>query len=85
MMPRDRLSEDFLKDRADFMGPAAMQPIKGARLVASDQLRLALQWIEDQLADGRTWYLDSQEPSHADVHVAYNLWSGLCRRRSAPV
>ncbi|KAI0830217.1 hypothetical protein BC628DRAFT_1356943 [Trametes gibbosa] len=71
-LPYDRFAPEFVKDRSSWLGkkidPAAMtanQPVAKAWIIS----HLAL--LEEQLADGREWLLDTETPSLADISVHF--------------
>ncbi|KZT38367.1 hypothetical protein SISSUDRAFT_1021659 [Sistotremastrum suecicum HHB10207 ss-3] len=73
-MPFDRFSKEFLKDRSAFnnrpIDPTKeleAQPTKHSLL--SSHVALA----EEQLADGREYYLDTVSPGLADISIYFNF------------
>ncbi len=69
----DAVDEDFKKDREKLMGrPFNTDEMKAAVPMMKEQLRAQLDWLETQLADGRT-FLMGDRPGIADVNACYNL------------
>jgi glutathione S-transferase len=70
----DALPEGFLEDRAKFSGrnidPAAMMAITPYLL---DQLRAHLNWLDQMLADGRS-YLQGPNAGIADLAAYHPVW-----------
>ncbi len=70
----DALSEGFLEDRAKFSGrnidPAAMMAAVPNLL---DQLRAHFDWLDQMLADGRS-FLQGPAPSLADLAAYHPIW-----------
>lgn len=73
-LPLAALPPGFVEDRTRLSGrkfdPAAMQ---AAAPAMRDHCRAYLDWIEGQLADGRSWFLGEQ-PSLADLSAFMNVW-----------
>ncbi|KAI0766701.1 hypothetical protein BD413DRAFT_150463 [Trametes elegans] len=81
-LPYGRFPPEFLKDRAAWLGktidPAAMaanEPTVKTWLAS----HLAL--LEEQLADGREWLLDTEAPGLADISVHF-CWAWMQQFRS---
>jgi glutathione S-transferase len=70
----DQVPQDFIADREKLRGakfdvPAMTSAIPQMR----DQFRAHLQWIEAQLADGRSW-ISGDKASLCDVNAYMNIW-----------
>lgn len=70
----DKVPADFIADREKLRGAkfdvaAMMAAIPQMR----DQYRAHLQWLDDQLGDGRNW-LCGEKASLCDVHAYMNVW-----------
>ncbi|OSC98982.1 hypothetical protein PYCCODRAFT_1438790 [Trametes coccinea BRFM310] len=81
-LPYKKFTPEFVNDRRAWLGkdfdPDAMeanQPIVKSQLVS----HLAL--LEEQLADGREWLMDTETPSLADITVQFS-WAWMQRFRS---
>jgi glutathione S-transferase len=70
----DQVPQDFVADREQLRGvkfdvPAMTSAIPQMR----DQFRAHVQWIETQLADGRTW-ISGNKAGLCDVNAYMNVW-----------
>src|SRR5690606_11697273 len=66
-------NEAFIKDREKLTGrPFDIEATKAAAPLMAEQFRAQLGWIEEQLADGRSFVL-GEKPSLADASAYYNL------------
>lgn len=71
-MPYHKFKPDFVKDRSSWLG----KQIDGEALLArqpeaKSTLSSHLTLLEDQLADGREWLMDTEGPSLADISVHF--------------
>ena len=65
--------EAFIKDREKLTGrPFDIEGMKAAAPMMAEQFRAQLDWLESQLADGRSFLLGT-EPGLADASAFYNL------------
>jgi len=70
----DAVPEDFKKDREAMSGGGfSTAALKRAVPHMKDQYRAHLSFVEEQLADGRT-FLQGAEPTMADVQTMMNPW-----------
>jgi glutathione S-transferase len=69
----DMVPEDFKKDRAAMSGSFSSEALKAAVPIMRDQYRAHTQFLEDQLADGRSFW-GGQQPGLADIHAFMNPW-----------
>jgi glutathione S-transferase len=70
----DMVPEDFKKDRAALSGGGFdSEALKRAVPFMRDQYRAHLQFLEDQLADGRAFW-GGGAPGLADIHAFMNPW-----------
>jgi len=70
----DAVPQDFLDDRSKLMGrPFDVEAMKAAVPMLRDALRAQLDWLETQLADGRSFLLGA-EPGLADFTAYHPLW-----------
>lgn len=69
----DKVPRDFIEDRSKLRGaPFDVAAMRAAIPQMRDQFRAHVEWLEQQLADGRQWLLG--EFSLADVHAYMNVW-----------
>jgi len=67
--------KEFIQDRVSLFGsPITSETINSARPYNGDKIRSNFEWIELQFSDDREWFLDTQTPGIADIHVAMNIW-----------
>jgi glutathione S-transferase len=65
---------DFIADREQLRGAKFnVAAMTAAIPQMRDQFRAHLQWIENQLADGRSW-MSGSKPSLCDVNAYMNVW-----------
>ena len=70
----DQVPQDFIADREQLRGAKFDVPVMTAAIPQMrDQFRAHLQWIEAQLADGRTW-MAGDRASLCDVNAYMNIW-----------
>lgn len=70
----DQVPKEFREDREQLRGQKFdVDAMKAAIPQMRDQLRAHLDWIENQLHDGRPWLL-GQQPGLADVNGYMNIW-----------
>lgn len=70
----DHVPEDFKKDRAAMSGGGFdAAALKRAVPFMREQYRAHLQFLEDQLADGRAFW-DGAQPGLGDIHAFMNPW-----------
>ena len=70
----DQVPKEFREDREQLRGQKFdVDAMKAAIPQMRDQLRAHLDWIENQLHDGRAWLL-GQQPGLADVNAYMNIW-----------
>jgi len=70
----DQVPQDFIADREQLRGAKFDVPVMtAASPQMRDQFRAHLQWIEAQLADGRTW-MAGDRASLCDVNAYMNIW-----------
>ncbi|KAI0368075.1 hypothetical protein BV20DRAFT_999229 [Pilatotrama ljubarskyi] len=81
-LPYNKFAPEFVNDRSAWLGKkidpdamAANQPVVKSWLVS----HLAL--LEEQLADGREWLMDTETPSLADISVHFS-WAWMQQFRS---
>ncbi|KAI0677054.1 hypothetical protein C8Q78DRAFT_63602 [Trametes maxima] len=81
-LPYKKFAPEFVKDRSSWLGKtidpdamAANQPVVKSWLVSH------LSLLEEQLADGREWLLDTETPSLADISVHFS-WEWMQQFRS---
>ena len=80
----DALPPGFIDDREQLSGRRMdLDAMRAALPFARDQCRSYLDWIERQLADGRSWFL-GEEPSLADLSAYMDVWF-LDNAGAAPV
>ncbi|CAG8775418.1 3061_t:CDS:2, partial [Acaulospora morrowiae] len=66
---------EFLSDRSSLFGQQVdLQKLKLDRPQVLDQIRSSFEWVEQQLNDGREWFLDTTTPGVADIQIAINLF-----------
>jgi glutathione S-transferase len=79
----DKLPLEFFKDRAAMRGAEVnVEGIKANAPRMHNRLRIELEWLESQLADGRK-YLLAEQPGLADLSVYHCVW--FVRRWGPPV
>jgi glutathione S-transferase len=70
----DQVPQDFIADREKLRGAKFDVPAMAAAIPQMrDQFRAHLQWIEQQLADGRAW-MAGAKASLCDVNAYMNIW-----------
>jgi len=70
----DQVPREFREDREQLRGQKFdVDAMKAAIPQMRDQLRAHVDWIENQLGDGRAWLLGKQ-PSLGDVNAYMNIW-----------
>ena len=70
----DQVPQDFIADREKLRGAKFDVPGMTAAIPQMrDQFRAHLQWIEAQLADGRSW-MSGDKASLCDVNAYMNIW-----------
>ncbi|HLX16747.1 MAG TPA: glutathione S-transferase [Bradyrhizobium sp.] len=70
----DQVPEDFIADREKLRGAKFdVAAMTAAIPQMRDQFRAHLQWIENQLGDGRHW-MSGAEASLCDVNAYMNIW-----------
>ena len=70
----DRVPQDFIADREKLRGAKFDIPAMTAAIPQMrDQFRAHLQWIENQLADGRSW-MGGSRAGLCDVNAYMNVW-----------
>ena len=70
----DQVPADFIADREKLRGAKVDVPAMTAAIPQMrDQFRAHVQWIEAQLADGRTW-MSGDKASLCDVNAYMNIW-----------
>ena len=70
----DKVPQDFIADREKLRGAKFdVAAMTAAIPQMRDQFRAHLQWVEAQLADGRTW-LGGDNPGLWDVNAYMNVW-----------
>jgi len=70
----DQVPQDFIADRETLRGAKFDVPAMTAAIPQMrDQFRAHLQWIEDQLGDGRSW-MAGEAASLCDVNAYMNIW-----------
>jgi glutathione S-transferase len=70
----DQVPKDFIADREQLRGAKFdVAAMTAAIPQMRDQFRAHLQWIEDQLADGRRW-MSGTAASLCDVNAYMNIW-----------
>jgi glutathione S-transferase len=70
----DQVPQDFIADREQLRGAKFDVPAMTAAIPQMrDQFRAHLQWIEAQLADGRTW-MAGDRASLCDINAYMNIW-----------
>ena len=70
----DQVPPDFIADREQLRGAKFdVAAMKAAIPQMRDQFRAHLQWIENQLPDGRNW-MSGATPALGDVNAYMNIW-----------
>jgi glutathione S-transferase len=70
----DQVPQDFIEDREKLRGEKFnVAAMKAAIPQMRDQFRAHVDWIEDQLADGRAW-LAGDAPGLCDINAYMNIW-----------
>jgi glutathione S-transferase len=69
-----KVPQEFIEDREQLRGQKFDVPAMTAAIPQMrDQFRAHADWIDTQLADGRTWLLGN-EPSLVDINAYMNVW-----------
>ena len=77
----DQVPQDFIADREKLRGAKFDVPAMTAAIPQMrDQFRAHLQWIENQLAEGRSW-MSGANAALCDVNAYMNIW---CVRAHLP-
>jgi glutathione S-transferase len=70
----DQVPQDFIADREQLRGAKFdVAAMRAAIPQMRDQFRAHLQWIENQLPDGRNW-MSGAKPALCDVSAYMNIW-----------
>ena len=70
----DQVPQDFIADREKLRGAKFDVPAMAAAVPQMrDQFRAHVQWIESQLADGRSW-IGGDKAGLCDVNAYMNIW-----------
>ncbi|MCR9214534.1 MAG: glutathione S-transferase family protein [Proteobacteria bacterium] len=70
----DKMPEEFIKDRAEYSGGNInVEKMKAALPYTMQQYKTMLDWAEQGLSDGRSFFL-GEEASLVDFDLYYNLW-----------
>jgi glutathione S-transferase len=70
----DQVPQDFIADREQLRGAKFDVPAMTAAIPQMrDQFRAHVQWIENQLADGRSW-MAGDKAGLCDVNAYMNIW-----------
>jgi glutathione S-transferase len=70
----DQVPQDFIADREQLRGAKFdVAAMRAAIPQMRDQFRAHLQWIENQLIDGRNW-MSGAKPALCDVSAYMNIW-----------
>jgi glutathione S-transferase len=70
----DQVPQDFIADREQLRGAKFdVAAMRAAIPQMRDQFRAHLQWIENQLTDGRNW-MSGAKPALCDVSAYMNIW-----------
>jgi glutathione S-transferase len=70
----DQVPQDFIADREQLRGARFdVKAMAAAIPQMRDQVRAHLQWIESQLADGRSW-MSGAKAGLCDVNAYMNIW-----------
>jgi glutathione S-transferase len=70
----DQVPQDFIADREQLRGAKFdVAAMRAAIPQMRDQFRAHLQWIENQLPDGRNW-MSGATPALCDVSAYMNIW-----------
>jgi glutathione S-transferase len=79
----DRVPQDFIADREQLRGAKFdVAAMRAAIPQMRDQFRAHLQWIENQLPDGRNW-MSGAKPALCDVSAYMNIWYVRAHRPNA--
>ncbi len=70
----DKVPQDFIADREKLRGAGFdVAAMTSAIPQMRDQFRAHVDWIETELADGRSWF-GGDTPGLCDVHAYMNIW-----------
>jgi glutathione S-transferase len=70
----DKVPQEFIADREKLRGAKFdVAAMTAAIPQMRDQFRAHLQWIDDQLTDGRSW-ISGDKSGVCDVHAYMNIW-----------
>ncbi|KAF8491017.1 hypothetical protein JB92DRAFT_3147761 [Gautieria morchelliformis] len=86
LLPWTRVPRALQEDRKKFMGrDVDFEALAQQQSVTHSTLASHLALIEEQLADGRTWFLDTDTPGYADVSLHFALTWMRSFRATRPV
>ncbi|KAJ7144686.1 hypothetical protein C8R46DRAFT_1232533 [Mycena filopes] len=71
VLPWEEFPPAFIEDRSSLLGPINVEDIVASKGKHLSTLAVHLSLVEEQLADGREWLFNTEQPSLADISVHF--------------